>query len=227
MQFADVTVEATEDGSSTLRSLEFGTTYHSSHGALQESMHVFIEHGLDTVSSKDSSIIRILEVGFGSGLNALLAWQWAIKSGKQVEYIGIEAYPVKPSILDDFQYLLPDASEDFHLLHSSNWDEEHHFLHFNFTKLNAKWPDVQFVDGFDIVFFDAFSPADQPEIWDQHSLQASADALKVGGIWVTYCAKGEVRRQMQAFGFQVQRLPGPPHKRHMLHATKTGKTVSL
>ena len=151
MQFADVTVEATEDGSSTLRSLEFGTTYHSSHGALQESMHVFIEHGLDTVSSTESSIIRILEVGFGSGLNALLSLQWAIKSGKQVEYTGIEAFPVHPSILDDFQYLLPDASEDFQLLHSSNWNEEHYFPHFKFTKLNAKWPDVQLGDGFNFI----------------------------------------------------------------------------
>jgi tRNA U34 5-methylaminomethyl-2-thiouridine-forming methyltransferase MnmC len=227
MQFADVTVETTEDGSSTLRSLEFGTTYHSSHGALQESMHVFIEHGLDTVSPTDSGIIRILEVGFGSGLNALLAWQWAIKSGKQVEYTGIEAFPVNPSVLDDFHNLLPNASEDFHLLHSSSWNEVHSFPHFKFTKLNAKWPDIQIGEGFDIVFFDAFSPADQPEIWDQQSLQACADALKNGGIWVTYCAKGDVRRQMQSLGFQVQRLAGPPHKRHMLHATKTSNSVSL
>ncbi len=227
MQFAEVTVEATEDGSSTLRSLQFGTTYHSSHGAVQESTHVFIQHGLDTISQIQASNIRILEIGFGTGLNALLAWQWAIKSGKEVEYTGIEAFPVNPTVLEDFQYLLPNATDDFQLLHTSNWNELHHYPNFKFSKLNGKWPNIQVGEGFDIVFFDAFSPVDQPEIWDKHSLQACADALKEGGIWVTYCAKGDVRRQMQSLGFQVQRLAGPPHKRHMLHATKSGNSVSL
>lgn len=225
MQFAEVTVETTEDGSSTLRSLTFGTTYHSSHGAFQESNHVFIEHGLNTVSSDH---VRILEIGFGTGLNALLAWQWAKNTGKEVEYTGIEAFPVNPTVLEDFKYLLTDAVEDFRLLHTSDWNEiHHHYPNFKFSKLNGKWPDIQVGGGFDIVFFDAFSPVDQPEIWDERSLQACANALKDGGIWVTYCAKGDVRRQMQSLGFQVQRLAGPPHKRHMLHATKTGNSVSL
>ena len=227
MEFAEVVVEATEDGSSTLRSLKFGSTYHSSHGALQESLHVFIQNGLETYSSSAVDTIRILEIGFGTGLNALLAWQWAKETGKQVEYIGVEAFPVNPIVLGEFQYLLPNASDEFQDLHTTSWNESHTRDDFKFTKLLGKWPEIQVGKGFDIIFYDAFSPNDQPELWDEQSLRACEMALKDSGVWVTYCAKGEVRRTMESFGFTVNRLPGPPFKRHMLHATKTGNSISL
>jgi tRNA U34 5-methylaminomethyl-2-thiouridine-forming methyltransferase MnmC len=227
MEFAEVIVEATEDGSSTLRSLKFCSTYHSSHGALQESMHVFIQNGLDSYISSAAETIRVLEIGFGTGLNALLAWKWAKENGKDVEYIGVEAFPVNPGVLGEFQYLLPNASQEFQDLHNTSWNEPHVRENFKFTKLLGNWPEIHVGEGFDIIFFDAFSPNDQPELWNEESLQACRSALKDGGVWVTYCAKGEVRRTMESFGFTVKRLPGPPFKRHMLHATKNGNSISL
>lgn len=227
MEFAEVIVEATEDGSSTLRSLKFGSTYHSSHGALQESRHVFIQNGLDSLSSASTETIRILEIGFGTGLNALLAWQWAKEKGKKVEYLGVEAFPVNPNALEDFQFLHPSSSEEFNDLHASAWNDAHTRENFKFTKLLGEWPEVQVGEGFDIIFYDAFSPNDQPELWEFQSLKACQSALNIGGVWVTYCAKGEVRRTMESLGFNVKRLPGPPFKRHMLHATKTGNSISL
>lgn len=222
MEFAEVIVEATNDGSSTLRSVKFGSTYHSIHGALQESQHVFIKNGLDTLVSSTAETIRILEIGFGTGLNALLSWQWAKENDRSVEYTGVEAFPVNPDTLKDFQYLMPETSNQFQELHGASWNESHTNEGFKFTKLHGKWPEIQVGEGFDIVFFDAFSPNDQPELWNEHSLLACNSALKVGGVWVTYCAKGEVRRNIESFGFTVKRLPGPPFKRHMLHATKNG-----
>jgi tRNA U34 5-methylaminomethyl-2-thiouridine-forming methyltransferase MnmC len=123
MEFAEVVVEATEDGSSTLRSLKFGSTYHSTHGALQESRHVFIKNGLDTLVSSTSGTIRILEIGFGTGLNALLSWNWAKENGRSVEYVGVEAFPVNPNTLQDFKFLMPEAAIEFHELHGALWNE--------------------------------------------------------------------------------------------------------
>mgnify|MGYP002655086768 CR=1 FL=1 len=227
MQFADVVVEITEDGSNTLRSLQFDSTYHSHHGAFEESEFVFIQNGLDTLPESSSNAVKILEIGFGSGLNALLAWQWAKKSGRKVEYVGVEAFPVNPNALQDFESLIPNSSSDFQALHAASWNEQHQTPNFNFTKLLSSWPETKLHKEFDVVFYDAFSPDAQPEMWNQEALKASADILKFGGIWVTYCAKGEVRRTMKAFGFDVQRLPGPPNKRHILHATKTSNTIPL
>lgn len=179
MEFAEVVVEATEDGSSTLRSLKFGSTYHSTHGALQESRHVFINYGLDTLVSSTSGTIRILEIGFGTGLNALLSWNWAKENGRSVEYVGVEAFPVNPNTLQDFQFLVPEAAIDFQELHGTSWNESHSRDYFSFSKLLGKWPDIQVGEGFDIIFFDAFSPNDQPELWNEESLQACRSALKM------------------------------------------------
>jgi tRNA U34 5-methylaminomethyl-2-thiouridine-forming methyltransferase MnmC len=225
MEFADVVVEITEDGSNTLRSLQFDSTYHSHHGAFEESEFVFIHSGLDTLPESSSNAVKILEVGFGSGLNALLAWQWAKKTGRNVEYVGIEAYPVNPNSLVNFESLMPNANSDFQALHTASWNELHQTPNFNFTKLFSTWPETKLTNDYDIVFFDAFSPVAQPEMWNYNSLKASADVLKLGGIWVTYCAKGEVRRTMNSLGFNAQRLPGPPNKRHILHAIKTSIVI--
>jgi tRNA U34 5-methylaminomethyl-2-thiouridine-forming methyltransferase MnmC len=225
MEFADVVVEITEDGSNTLRSLQFDSTYHSHHGAFEESEFVFIHNGLDTLPESSSNVVKILEIGFGSGLNALLAWQWAKKTGKNVEYVGIEAFPVNPSSLVNFESSILNANNDFQALHASSWNELHQTPNFNFIKVLSTWPDTKLSNDFDVVFFDAFSPDVQPEMWNYNSLKASADVLKLGGIWVTYCAKGEVRRTMNSLGFDAQRLPGPPNKRHILHAIKTSIAV--
>ena len=212
----------TADGSDTLFSPEMEESYHSLNGAVQESRHVFIEAGLRQIQKEK---INIFEVGFGTGLNALLTWGEAHQKMLQVSYDAIEAFPLSKSIIETLNYkkIEPNlTSEAFLKLHETPWNKS--FIletnRFILQKIQNDFTNFNFTKKYDLVYFDAFSPDKQPEMWNECLFRKIFQSLHCQGLLVTYCAKGEVRRCMQRSGFQVERLSGPPGKREMLRATK-------
>lgn len=216
----------TDDGSLTLRSELFGE-YHSVHGARTESEYVFLENGLYywLARQPENRALAILEAGFGTGLNALLSLLAAERLSLDLQYTGYEAYPIAPELAArlDYPALLgaPGHADDFMRMHTCQSGET--LLmgpHFRFCKVLGRfeWLDAESV--YDVVYFDAFSPNAQPELWSAETLGRMYRALRPGGVWVTYCAKGEVRRTLQAVGFAVEKIPGPPGKRHILRGVK-------
>jgi tRNA U34 5-methylaminomethyl-2-thiouridine-forming methyltransferase MnmC len=211
----------TGDGSLTLFHERLNETYHSIHGAVQESRHVFIDSGLQKVASK-KKLIRILEVGFGTGLNALLSLEFVWKNPEvQIQYIGIEAFPLEEASLK--QLSAPYSGEwlqGFQKIHSQP-NLEPIFLNerFEFTPMHQDFLEYSSESKFDLIYYDAFGPPVQPEMWDQQSMKHCADLMVKEGIWVSYCAKGVVRRGLSQCGFIMERLPGPPGKREMLRGT--------
>lgn len=217
-------IEKTADGSHTLFVPELQEHYHSVNGAIQESLHVFIEAGLRYCQKKE---VRIFEIGLGTGLNALLTLLEAKASGRTIYYTGIEKYPVTLLVSNSLNYanLIESENESgsFKSIQLVKWNHEIEIdKSFFLTKLNADLTDYSFPEnaGFDLVYFDAFAPEKQPEMWYQNIFEKIYKAMSPEGILVTYCAKGEVRRRMQRCGFLVERLPGPPGKREMLRAVK-------
>ncbi|GAO30203.1 tRNA (5-methylaminomethyl-2-thiouridine)(34)-methyltransferase MnmD [Geofilum rubicundum] len=210
-----------EDGSSTLYRADLDEHYHSFHGAIQESMHVFIEAGLKNVRPK--SALNILEIGFGTGLNALLTW--IHKPEGIIHYHGLEKYPVDPDLtaLINYPQLLGGERvlRHFSAMHAGVWDQEMVIQDdFLLTKLKVDLCDFEFKTRYDLVYFDAFAPEKQPELWTDTIFRNIFNKMSHGGVLTTYSAKGAVRRSMQAAGFEVERIPGPPGKREMLRATK-------
>ena len=213
----------TRDGSHSLLNEQLNETYHSVHGALQESNHVFIQHGLDFVSNKKSSI-SILEVGFGTGLNALLTLQQAISNNLIVHYTTLEAYPVEEEIWAELNYTSTAESKAwFEKLHHAEWDTWVDLsTNFQLRKLKTTLQQVSLEqDHYDLVYFDAFAPNKQPELWELPILTKVANAIKTQGMFVTYCAKGQLKRDLQSAGLKVETLQGPPGKREMVRAIKT------
>ncbi|MBT8290123.1 MAG: tRNA (5-methylaminomethyl-2-thiouridine)(34)-methyltransferase MnmD [Muriicola sp.] len=212
----------TGDGSKTISLDEWNEQYHSKHGAIQEAYHVFIKHGL-YASRKNS--IAILEIGFGTGLNALITLHESIKRKLHIKYTGVEAFPVSPEEVGELNYVealeVPQLDAVFNQMHSCNWEEEICLSpDFVLKKNKLDFRDISTKGEFDLIYFDAFGARVQPELWTQAIFQKMFNALKVKGILVTYSAKGSVRRAMDAVGFTVERLPGPPGKREMLRAIK-------
>lgn len=207
----------THDGSPTLQHSLLPETYHSKHGARAESEHVFVRQGLEQIQANP---IHVFEVGFGTGLNAWLAGLWAQQQQTTVHYTGVELYPVPPAVAAQLNYGEPAA--EFQLLHTLDWNTEHHpHAHFHFTKLHTSLFNFEASDNtYHLVFFDAFSPRTQMELWEVQVMQKMYALLMPGGKLTTYCANGNVRRNMLAAGFEVQKKPGPPFKREMLVATK-------
>jgi Uncharacterized conserved protein len=216
-------LKKTADGSDTLFSPEMEESYHSVNGAAQESRHVFIQAGLKEVSKQQ---IRIFEVGFGTGLNALLTWGEAHRNHLNIVYDSIEAFPVSDVLLRELNYgqFVPELPTDAFLeLHKTAWNhpavlEKDCFLLNKWQRDFTSW---RFTGKYDLIFFDAFAPDKQPEMWEEDLFQKLFETLNKDGILVTYCAKGEVRRRLQRSGFQVERIPGPPGKREMLRARKS------
>ncbi|HAJ80874.1 MAG: SAM-dependent methyltransferase [Zunongwangia sp.] len=215
----------TGDGSSTIHIPEWNEQYHSKHGALQEAMHVFIRTGLDfTVAEFNKNELSILEIGFGTGLNALLTAFYG--DAITINYTGVEAYPVKPEELAILNYasVLPDfktAAEVFNKMHHTEWEKMLPITaHFNLKKQEKTFQEIDERAIFDLIYFDAFGARVQPELWTEPIFLKMYNSLKLNGVLVTYAAKGSVRRAMQAVGFTVERLPGPPGKREMLRAVK-------
>ena len=212
----------TADGSKTIRIKDWDEQYHSKHGAIQESYHVFIKHGLDLFKKQD---LYILEIGFGTGLNALITLLEATKSNKKITYYGVEAYPVSAEELAQLNYVselnAPDYKKHFEHMHSAPWQMEVAISDgFLLNKNQCKFAEIIYNDCIDLIYFDAFGARIQPELWTEDMFKIMFNALKKGGVLVTYAAKGSVRRAMQSVGFKVERLPGPPGKREMLRARK-------
>jgi tRNA U34 5-methylaminomethyl-2-thiouridine-forming methyltransferase MnmC len=212
----------TSDGSTTIHLPEWNEQYHSKHGAIQEAYHVFIKHGLESVFIPE---ISILEIGFGTGLNAFITFLEAHKKSLKVDYVGVEAYPVALEEVQQLNYISElDAqpfSSQFNLMHQTPWEETTQISnHFSLQKRQQFFHEITDEDQFDLVYFDAFGARVQPDLWTEEIFALMYKALKKEGILVTYAAKGSVRRAMQAVGFEVERLPGPPGKREMLRARK-------
>ncbi|HEY8510658.1 MAG TPA: tRNA (5-methylaminomethyl-2-thiouridine)(34)-methyltransferase MnmD [Cyclobacteriaceae bacterium] len=219
----DPEIIVTGDGSHSLYHATINETYHSRHGALAESQHVFIQHGL-AYASPSNEPVRVLEVGFGTGLNALLTWQHARAMNQPVHYTGIERFPLSEQIWRKLNYGTSlNAEREFTTLHTVSWNEPHALdQHFRFLKRDLGIED--FVSGdslYDVVYYDAFAPEKQPEMWTSQTLSVVVNALRPGGILVTYCAKGRFRRDLRGLGMDVQSLAGPPGKREMTRAQKT------
>jgi len=223
----------TSDGSDTLYSTEMNESYHSLNGAIQESRHIFIEAGLHQVKRQN---IRIFEVGFGTGLNALLTWDEARKNSLNVKYDAIELFPVTDAMTESLNYPAfgPNLPADaFIRLHNTPWNREEALESdcFYLNKIQGDFTNFIFTDKYDLVYFDAFAPDKQPEMWEENIFLKIFNALNDTGILVTYSAKGEVRRRLLRCGFNVERIPGPPGKREMLRAEKidsiTGSTLKL
>ena len=216
-------IEITSDGSRTLYVPGLDEHYHSIKGALAESRHIFIDMGLNHHSS---SQLHILEIGFGTGLNAFLTLLAAEEMVKKVHYTGIELYPLEMDVLRELAY--PDTinierSEDYYRLHQAEWDKDETITPaFTLHKIKGDFMKYEFPkEFFDIIYFDAFAPEKQPEMWSQCLFDALYRSLNIGGILTTYCAKGVVRRMLQSSGFEVERLPGPPGgKREILRGIK-------
>lgn len=211
----------TKDGSHTISIPELGVTYHSHHGAVQESMHVFINAGL-LVSDTSTCI---LEMGFGTGLNALLTLIEAEKLQRLVHYTALELFPLQREeiiILNYCQQLNREyLNPFFQQLHACEWEKDIPITpHFTLHKKRKDLINFSTDQQINLIYFDAFAPAAQPELWTKEIFEKLFAMLESGGILVTYCSKGEVRRNMQAAGFTVEKIPGPPGKREMVRAIK-------
>ena len=216
-------LEQTADGSYTLYVPELDEHYHSIKGALTESQHIFIDMGL-----KHSSVNspQILEIGLGTGLNCILTLLEAEESQRHIHYTGIERYPLKEELIRKLNYpsiIGKECEEDYYAIHQAPWEEDIHLSPwFTLHKMEGDFTHYTFENKYDIIYFDAFAPEKQPEMWEQSLFDNLYNVLNEGGILTTYCAKGVVRRMLQTAGFKVERLPGPPGgKREILRATKT------
>ncbi len=214
----------TGDGSITIHLPEWNEQYHSKHGALAEARHVFISSGLHFLRNNNvDAPVRILEIGFGTGLNAFLTLLDSQLQGYEVEYTGVEAYPVSEEEIEKLNYAeLASGSQDvFKRMHELPWEIPAELLPgFQLLKQKKFFSEINNTDTYHLVYFDAFGPRVQPELWTEEIFGKMFRAMKEGGVLVTYSAKGSVRRAMQAVGFEVERLPGPPGKREMLRAVK-------
>lgn len=211
----------TADGSPTLYVPELDETYHSMHGSVQEARHVFIENGLRFVAT-ESKQVNILEVGFGTGLNALLTAQYATENAIRVNYVGLEAYPVEEAIWKEINYHTDaEARSLYTKIMAPPFGEtisiELNFSLFKEAKLIQDWVANE---TFDLIYYDAFGPRAQAEMWELPIFEKLYSLLNVGGALVTYCAQGQFKRHLKSLGMRVENLPGPPGKREMTRGTK-------
>ena len=211
----------TNDGSNTLFSGKFKEHYHSTYGARSESIHVFIETGLNYCQLKS---IKIFEVGFGTGLNTILTYIESIKRNLRVEYTAIELFPVSLEIINQLNYtefLSANQKDVYSKLHTCKWDENVKISsNFTFRKTNSDFNNYVFSNKYDIIYFDAFAPDKQPKMWSAENFAKIYETLNNQGILTTYSSKGIVKHNLRSAGFKVSRLPGPIGKRHILRAEK-------
>jgi tRNA U34 5-methylaminomethyl-2-thiouridine-forming methyltransferase MnmC len=230
----EVKLIQTEDGSSSLFLPELNETYHSFHGALGESQHVFIHMGLEHWRREhpEAKGLRIFEVGFGTGLNALLALAFAETYGLKVRYTTLEPFPLSEETAAQLNYgsLVAEGrfEQDFQALHAASWEEGVSIRDsFLLKKEKTKLEDFAVErEAFDAVFFDAFAPSKQAELWEKELLEKVADLMAPSAVFTTYCAKGQLKRDLKAIGLQVETLPGAPGKKEMVRATKAGSSAA-
>jgi len=209
----------TEDGSHTIFIPELKEHYHSSHGAIQESMHIYIENGLKKI---DKSFISVLEIGFGTGLNCLLIFLEAKKMGKWVSYRAIDKYPLSNEEIEKINYgKILDAQDLFDRIHKNKWNQfDFSNKDFDLMKTEIDLKNFKSRDKFDLIIFDAFGPDVQPDLWTVEIFTKLYKQLYANGILMTYSSKGIVKQALRDAGFFVQRLPGPKGKRHIISASK-------
>ncbi len=209
----------TSDGSTTIHLPDWDEQYHSKHGAIQEAYHVYINNGLKVIDKEE---ISILEIGFGTGLNCFITY---IESDKIIDYVGIEAYPVPIKEVAEMNYVselkAEDKKEVFEEIHNCSWEEKHVISDkFSLTKQEKFFSEIDDVNKYDLIYFDAFGPEKQSDLWTKEIFDKMYAALKLNGVLVTYASKGNVKRAMRSAGFSLKRLAGPIGKWHMLRATK-------
>ncbi|MBT5953789.1 tRNA (5-methylaminomethyl-2-thiouridine)(34)-methyltransferase MnmD [bacterium] len=212
-------LKITDDGSHTLSIPNSSECYHSTHGAIQESNHVFIDAGLKFVARKSPDTLKILEIGFGTGLNALLTIHESI--GQPIHYTTIEPFPISEALSAQLNYEKQLNVENglFSKLHTSQWEKDCAITSsFTLHKTKIKLEETTFSHSFDLVYFDAFSPDTEPSLWTPEVFKLLNTKLHPESIIVTYCSKGIVKQALKDAGFKVKRLPGPPGKWHMLRA---------
>lgn len=226
MDFIKPEIVRTADGSHSLYVAALDETYHSHHGALRESQHVYIHSGLDFLREQGHEVSRVFEMGLGTGLNAFLTVKYAEEHKSAITYHSIEKYPVEPEALHRLNYLQMQAleaySEEIEAIIDAPWDEEVSVnALFSIRKIYADFLTYDPLrEDYDAFYFDAFGFRAQDELWSEAVFQKAFSMLRPGGVLVTYAAKGLVRRTMQKVGFEVQRIPGAPGKREMLRAIK-------
>ncbi|MGW8315103.1 MAG: tRNA (5-methylaminomethyl-2-thiouridine)(34)-methyltransferase MnmD [Bacteroidales bacterium] len=214
-------IKITGDGSHTLYVHELDEPYHSIHSSIQESRHVYIEEGYKKVNIDP---IRILECGFGTGLNLLLTLEEATRSGKSIYYHTVEKYPLTPDeyrLLNFESFLSGIPHQSLFSIHQGPWDQP--FMlgdHFTVYKERADFRKMVPKGPFDLVYFDAFAPDKQPELWNEAVFSRIYKVLNPGAILVTYTSKGAVRRTLTSCGYSIEKVPGPPGKREMIRAGK-------
>lgn len=214
----------TGDGSSTLKSNQFEALYHSKHGAIQESQVVFIAAGLQYQLTQKNHL-EVLEMGFGTGLNALLTYLEVKDRPVSVRYTGVEAYPIPQAMAESLNYVeqlqgTPEDQAVFLQLHAADATYLELSDPFAFRKLIQPFEAIEAEAAYDLLYYDAFAPAVQPQLWDAAAFQRAFRALRPGGVLTTYCAKGVVKRTLKACGFEIEALPGPIGKREITRAIK-------
>lgn len=211
----------TSDGSHTIYVPELDEHYHSIHGAVQESEFIFINNGFDFCQKNP---VSILEIGFGTGLNVLLTAVKSLTTGRKVNFTSVEKYPLDETTVKSLNYneFAGEKGKDiFKMIHSAPWNSKISILNnFNLTKLKLDFTTEKPEGLFDLVYFDAFGPDKQPDMWTSEIFKSISQLTDKDGILVTYSAKGEVKRSLKASGFTVNLLPGPPGKRQMIRAIK-------
>lgn len=211
----------TKDGSTTIYLPEWEESYHSKHGAVQEAYHVFIKNGFSLFQGKP---ISVLEIGFGTGLNAFITYLEAVRAQQCVNYVGVEAYPVAvdEAIQMNYASSISPASESlFKQLHDAVWEKPTAINSvFTLTKRKQFFQEIQDIGLYDLVYFDAFGFRVQPELWTEEIFAIMHKAMKPGGVLVTYACRSVIKKAMISVGFKVEKLPGAPGKREMLRALK-------
>lgn len=212
----------TRDGSSSIFLPELNETYHSTFGAIQEAKHVFIKNGLSLLNEES---VSILEIGFGTGLNAFITFLESQKSNQNINYVGVEAFPVELEVIENLNYVSKlEATEHqaiFNEMHLSTWEIENKITsNFNLTKRKQKFEDFSDCDAYNLIYFDAFGYNVQPELWSDEIFKKMYSALLPEGILVTYACRTTIKNAMKTAGFTVRKLQGAPGKREMLFARK-------
>ncbi|AWG25871.1 tRNA (5-methylaminomethyl-2-thiouridine)(34)-methyltransferase MnmD [Flavobacterium kingsejongi] len=218
----------TSDGSTTIHLPEWEESYHSKHGAIQEAYHVFIQNGLSLFRGKET--VAIMEIGFGTGLNAFITFLEGKKNNQKINYTGIEAYPISPEEVGLMNYAQElDVAANapvFAAMHDAAWETPVALdATFELTKNKLFFNEIQYEQAFDLIYFDAFGFRVQPELWSAEIFAIMYKALKPEGTLVTYAARGIIKRNMQEAGFTVTKMAGPPGKREMMRATKKNDLI--
>ena len=212
----------TRDGSTTIHIEDWDECYHSRFGAIQEAQHVFIKKGLSLFENES---VSILEIGFGTGLNAFITFLEFPKYNQKINYVGIEAYPVtieEAGLMNYVSELNAEGEKSiFEQLHHSQWEVSNDLNEdFVFTKRRQFFTDIDDIEKFDLIYFDAFGYDVQPELWSADIFIKMFKALKSKGVLVTYAARGIIKRNMLEAGFTVEKLEGAPGKREMFRGRK-------